>query len=55
MIILTLLEFVLIIIWIFSLITKQTLGGLSHILLGVAIILIISRLISGKNQIDDDI
>lgn len=55
MMILTLLELVLIVIWIFSLIMGQTFGGLSHILLGIAILLIISRLISGKNQIDDDI
>jgi hypothetical protein len=38
---------VLIILWFLGLITSYTLGGLIHILLVVAIILIIVRLISG--------
>ena len=40
-------EFILIIIWLLGMITSNTFGGLIHIFLVVAIMIIISQVISG--------
>lgn len=42
---------ILLILWVLGLITKYTLGGLLHILLVVAVILLIIRLISGRRVV----
>ena len=42
---------ILIILWLLGLVTSYTLGGFIHILLVVAIILVLVRLIQGKNPI----
>ncbi len=42
---------ILLILWFLGLITKYTLGGFLHILLVVAIILLISRLVSGRRVV----
>jgi hypothetical protein len=42
---------VLIVLWLLGLVTSYTLGGFIHILLVIAIILILLRLIQGKNPI----
>jgi hypothetical protein len=42
---------VLIILWLLGLVTSYTLGGFVHLLLVVAIIMILIRLIQGKNPI----
>jgi hypothetical protein len=42
---------VLIILWLFGLITSYTLGGFIHVLLVIAIITILVRIIKGKNPI----
>jgi len=42
---------ILLILWFLGLITKFTLGGLLHILLVVAIILLIIRLVSGRRVV----
>ena len=39
---------VLIILWIFGLVSSQTLGGFIHILLIVAVVMIAIRLIKGR-------
>ena len=39
---------VLIILWLLGLVTGTTMGGLIHILLVIAIIVVLVRLISGK-------
>jgi Family of unknown function (DUF5670) len=41
---------VLIILWLFGMLTAYTIGGLIHILLVIAIILILARIISGRRQ-----
>jgi len=55
MLVLTLIEFLLILIWLIGMITSYTFGGFIHVFLAIAIILIISRLISGGNHYDDDL
>lgn len=42
---------ILVILWILGLVTSYTIGGFIHILLVVAIILILIRLIQGRNPI----
>jgi hypothetical protein len=42
---------ILLILWALGLVTAYTIGGFIHILLVVAIILILIRLIQGKNPI----
>jgi len=42
---------VLLILWLLGLITKYTLGGLRHILLVIAIILLIIRLVTGRRVV----
>ncbi|MBA3788800.1 lmo0937 family membrane protein [Patescibacteria group bacterium] len=42
---------ILLILWALGLVTSYTIGGFIHILLVVAIILILIRLIQGKNPI----
>jgi hypothetical protein len=41
----------LLILWFLGLITSYTLGGLIHILLVVAIVLVIVRLLQGRNVV----
>ncbi|MES2225856.1 MAG: lmo0937 family membrane protein [Patescibacteria group bacterium] len=48
---LTTIAVILIVLWALGLVTAYTLGGLIHILLVVAIILILVRLIQGRNPI----
>ncbi len=40
---------VLIVLWLFGLVTSYTLGGFIHLLLVIAIILILVRVISGRS------
>jgi hypothetical protein len=40
---------ILIILWLLGLVTSYTVGGFIHILLVVAVIMILVRLISGRN------
>jgi len=42
---------ILVILWLLGFITSYTLGGLIHILLVVAIILIVIRLLQGRNVV----
>ncbi|MCX6719681.1 MAG: lmo0937 family membrane protein [Candidatus Staskawiczbacteria bacterium] len=42
---------VLLILWLLGLVTSYTVGGFIHILLVIAIILILIRLIQGRNPI----
>jgi hypothetical protein len=42
---------ILLILWALGLVTSYTLGGFIHILLVVAIVLILVRLIQGRNPI----
>lgn len=42
---------VLLILWLLGLVTSYTLGGFVHLLLVVAIIMVLIRLIQGKNPI----
>jgi len=42
---------IMFILWLLGLITSYTLGGFVHILLVIAIIVIIIRLIQGKNPL----
>jgi hypothetical protein len=44
---LTVIEFILIIIWLLGMLTSNTFGGLIHIFLAVAIMMILSQVISG--------
>jgi len=39
---------VLIILWIFGMVTANTIGGLIHILLVIAVIVVLLRIIKGK-------
>ena len=39
---------VLVVLWLLGLVTSYTIGGFSHILLVVAVIMILVRLISGR-------
>lgn len=42
---------VLLILWLLGLVTSYTLGGFIHILLVVAIIVVLMRVISGRNPL----
>lgn len=42
---------VLLILWVLGLVSSTTLGGLIHILLVVAIVLLLVRLISGRRSV----
>ncbi|MDO9576832.1 MAG: lmo0937 family membrane protein [Candidatus Cloacimonadales bacterium] len=42
---------ILIVLWLLGIITSYTIGGFIHILLVIAIIVILVRLIQGKNPI----
>jgi len=42
---------ILIIMWLLGLVTGTTIGGLIHILLVIAIIMILLRVISGRNAV----
>ena len=42
---------VLIILWLLGLVTSYTMGGLIHILLVIAIVVIVLRLISGRKPL----
>ena len=42
---------VLIILWLLGLVTSYTMGGLIHVLLVIAIIIILLRVISGRNPL----
>lgn len=42
---------ILLVLWALGLITSYTLGGLLHILLVVAIILVVVRLLQGRNVV----
>lgn len=45
------LAFLLIVLWLLGIITSYTLGGLIHILLVIAVIVILVRLIRGQNPL----
>ncbi|UTY60378.1 lmo0937 family membrane protein [Massilia sp. erpn] len=40
---------ILVILWLLGLVTSYTIGGFIHVLLVVAIIMVLLRLISGRN------
>lgn len=42
---------VLVVLWLLGLVTSYTIGGFIHILLVVAIIMVLVRLIQGRNPI----
>ncbi len=42
---------ILIILWLLGLVTSYTMGGFIHILLVIAIVIILLRVISGRNPI----
>ncbi|MBU2103974.1 lmo0937 family membrane protein [Patescibacteria group bacterium] len=42
---------VLLVLWLLGLVTSYTLGGFVHLLLVVAIIMVLIRLIQGKNPV----
>ena len=42
---------VLLILWLLGLVTSYTIGGFIHILLVVAIVMVLIRLINGRNAI----
>ncbi|MDP3137788.1 MAG: lmo0937 family membrane protein [Burkholderiaceae bacterium] len=42
---------VLIILWLLGLVTSTTLGGFVHILLVIAIVIVLLRVISGRNPL----
>ena len=42
---------VLIILWLLGVVTSYTMGGLIHVLLVIAIIVILLRVISGRNPL----
>jgi hypothetical protein len=42
---------VLIILWLLGMVTAYTMGGLIHVLLVIAIIVILLRVISGRNPL----
>lgn len=42
---------ILLILWLLGLVTSYTLGGFLHILLVIAIIIVLVRIIQGKNPI----
>jgi hypothetical protein len=42
---------VMIILWLFGLVTAYTFGGFSHILLGIALVVILLRVIEGRRPL----
>jgi len=42
---------ILLVLWLLGLVTSYTVGGLVHILLVIAVIMILVRLIQGRNPI----
>lgn len=42
---------VLVILWLLGLVTSYTMGGLIHVLLVIAIVVILLRLISGRSAV----
>jgi hypothetical protein len=48
---LTTIAIILVILWLVGLVTSYTIGGFIHILIVVAVIMILIRLIQGKNPI----
>jgi len=42
---------VMIVLWLLGLVTSYTMGGLIHILLVIAIVIVLVRLISGKKVV----
>lgn len=48
---LTTLAVILIILWVFGIVTSYTIGGFIHILLVIALIMILVRFIRGENVI----
>lgn len=42
---------ILIVLWLLGMVTSYTLGGLIHILLVIAIIMVLVRLIQGRNPL----
>ena len=42
---------VLVILWLFGLVTSYTMGGLIHILLVIAIVVVLLRVISGRSPL----
>ena len=42
---------VLVILWLFGLVTSYTMGGLVHVLLVIAIIVVLLRVISGRRPL----
>jgi uncharacterized protein DUF5670 len=49
--VLTTLIGVLLVLWVFGVVTSYTLGGFIHILLGVAIVFVLLRIIRGRNAL----
>ena len=49
---LTTIILVLLVLWLLGLLTSFTIGGLIHILLAVAIIMILVKLIRGENPVN---
>jgi low affinity Fe/Cu permease len=41
--------FILVVLWLLGIVTSYTAGGLIHILLAVALIVIVVRLLQGRN------
>jgi hypothetical protein len=48
---LTTIAIILIILWLLGVVTSYTIGGFIHILIVVAVIMILVRLIKGKNPV----
>jgi uncharacterized membrane protein len=44
---------ILLILWLLGLMTSHTMGGFIHILLVIAIVVVLVRIIQGKNQSND--
>ena len=42
---------VLLILWLLGLVTSYTVGGLIHVLLVIAIVVVLLRIISGRNPV----
>ena len=42
---------ILVVLWLFGLVTSYTMGGLIHILLVIAIVVVLLRVISGRSPL----
>ena len=42
---------VLIVLWLLGLVTSYTMGGLVHVLLVIAVVVVLLRIISGRNPV----